>query len=74
MTDKILTVNKDVLFKKLKDSKDKVAETVIEKSSEISEKVSERASSIRDKVQNQIVDSSLKLNEKQNDFIKKFRR
>ena len=71
MSEKIVSVNKDLILKKLKDTRERISATTLERGSELGQTLASKASVLRNNVQNQFVDVSLKINEKQGELIKK---
>tara|TARA_B100000902_G_C26738967_1_gene635154 strand:- start:21 stop:275 length:255 start_codon:yes stop_codon:yes gene_type:complete len=80
MEEKIVTINKSAIFKKLKKTGKSVTDKAKKKGGHLVNGVKIRATSVKskatgvkDNLQNKIVDKSLAINEKQAKIIEKFR-
>ena len=74
MSDKVISINKDVLKKKVTKKKDDLAQKTKEKAEGLFAKLKKAAVQKKDDLQNTIVDGSLYINDKQREALKKLKK
>ena len=74
MADKIISINRDVLKKKVTEKKEDIVDKTKEKAEGLFSRVKKAAVKKKDDLQNKLVDGSLYINDKQREALKKLKK